>query len=60
MNVFRFTLAAIFLCSAMTMAAQSLPPGTALPVEMGSSLNAKNAKPGQKIETKIIEPVTQE
>jgi len=37
------------------MAAQSLPPGTALPVEIGSSLNARNAKPGQKIEGKLMQ-----
>lgn len=39
------------------MAAQNLPPGTALPVEVGTSLNAKNAKPGQKIEGKLMQEV---
>lgn len=32
-----------------------LPPGTAIPVVVTSDLNAKNAKPGQKIEGKLAQ-----
>lgn len=39
------------------MAGQNLPPGTALPIEVGATLNAKNAKPGQKIEGKLMQEV---
>jgi hypothetical protein len=50
-------LAVALMCFAATLAAQNLPAGTALPVELGSSLNAKNAKPGQKIEGKLMQEV---
>ena len=50
-------LAFALLCSAVAVSAQNIPPGTALPVTLGSSLNAKNAKPGQKIEGKLMQEV---
>lgn len=50
-------LAVALLCSAVALAAQNLPPGTALPVALSSSLNAKSAKPGQKIEGKLMQQV---
>lgn len=50
-------LAVAILCPAVALSAQNLPTGTALPVELGSSLNAKNSKPGQKIEGKLMQEV---
>ena len=47
----------IVLCSAALLPAQTLPAGTALPVELGSTLNAKDDKPGQKIEGKLMQQV---
>ncbi|MGC2111038.1 MAG: hypothetical protein WA655_16075 [Candidatus Korobacteraceae bacterium] len=51
-------LAAALLCFAATLAAQSLPPGTALPVMLSTGLNAKNTKVGQKIEGRLMQEVT--
>ncbi len=45
------------LCSVTAMAAQSLPAGTSLPIMLGTTLNAKNDKPGQKIEGKLMQEV---
>ena len=45
------------LCFLTAGAAQSLPAGTALPIMLGTSLNAKNDKPGQKIEGKLMQEV---
>lgn len=45
------------LLSALALSAQNLPPGTGLPVMLSTSLNAKNAKPGQKIEGKLTQEV---
>jgi len=50
-------LIVILLLSILALSAQNLPPGTALPVMVGTSLNAKNAKPGQKIEGKLMQEV---
>jgi hypothetical protein len=50
-------LAVALLCSAVALSAQNLPVGTALPVALGSSLNTKSAKPGQKIEGKLMQEV---
>lgn len=50
-------LAVALLCSAVALCAQNLPVGTALPVSLGSSLNAKSARPGQKIEGKLMQEV---
>lgn len=50
-------LAVALLCSAVALSAQNLPVGTALPVSIGSSLNAKSAKPGQRIEGKLMQEV---
>lgn len=48
-------LAAVILGSAMALAAQALPAGTALPIMLGSTLNARNDKPGQKLEGKLMQ-----
>lgn len=50
-------LAVALLCYAVALSAQDLPVGTALPVALGTTLNAKNAKPGQKIEGKLMQEV---
>jgi hypothetical protein len=50
-------LAVALFCSAIALSAQNLPVGTALPVELSSSLNAKSAKSGQKIEGKLMQEV---
>jgi len=50
-------LAFAVLSCATLMGAQSLPAGTALPVAVGSSLNAKSAKPGQAISGKLMQEV---
>ena len=50
-------LAVALLSLATFSGAQSLPPGTSLPVQLSSSLNAKNVKPGQKIEGKLMQQV---
>ncbi len=55
MSFLRLTVA--LLCSAVVLSAQNLPVGTALPVSLGSSLNTKSAKPGQKIEGKLMQEV---
>lgn len=53
-------LAAVLLfCSYAPFAlrAQNLPPGTVLPVQLGTSLNAKSAKAGQRLEGKLMQEV---
>jgi hypothetical protein len=50
-------LATVLLSLATAVSAQSLPPGTSLPVALSSTLNAKSAKPGQKIEGKLMQEV---
>lgn len=50
-------LGAFLFCSVTALTAQMLPPGTALPVVVSSDINAKNAKPGQKIEGKLAQAV---
>ncbi len=47
------------LCCSAVLGAQDLPAGTALPVMMSTRLNAKGAKPGQKIEGKLMQEVLQ-
>lgn len=47
------------LCGATLVGAQNLPQGTALPVMLSTRLNAKDAKPGQKIEGKLMQEVLQ-
>jgi hypothetical protein len=47
---------AVLSCAAL-MGAQALPAGTALPIAVGSSLNAKSVKAGQKIEGKLMQEV---
>ncbi len=50
-------LAAILITLATALSAQNLPPGTSLPVQLSSTLNAKNVKAGQKIEGKLMQEV---
>ena len=50
-------LAAAFLCSVTVLAAQDLPAGTALPVMLNSTLDAKKDKPGEKIDGKTMQEV---
>jgi hypothetical protein len=40
-----------------TVATRNLPAGTALPIMVSSTLNAKSDKPGQKIEGKLMQEV---
>jgi len=56
MNVFGSSIAVI-LCCATAMAAQTLSPGTALPVMVSTTLNTRSDKPGQKIEGKLMQEV---
>ncbi len=55
MTLIRLIVTLLF--SALALAAQNLPPGTALPVMLSTSLNAKSVKPGQKIEGKLMQEV---
>jgi hypothetical protein len=50
-------LGAVFLCSVTMLAAQDLPAGTALPVVLNSTLDAKKDKPGVKIAGKTMQDV---
>lgn len=49
-------LLALLSCT-LPLSAQTLPAGTALPVAVSTSLNAKSSKPGQKIEGKLMQEV---
>ena len=55
MNMIWLNFAVLYF--AMATASTGLPPGTVLPIMMGSSINAKNDKPGQKIEGKLMQEV---
>jgi len=55
--MFAKKLAVVVLLSATALTAQSIPAGTALPVMLNSGLNAKGAKPNQKIEGKLMQEV---
>jgi len=57
MNILRTLLALLALSSATQANAQSLAPGTALPISLNSSLKAKGSKPGQKLEGKLMQEV---
>ena len=50
-------LVAAVMYSMMVTAPQVLPAGTALPVEVGATLSAKNARAGQKIEGRLMQEV---
>jgi hypothetical protein len=50
-------LAILLLATATLLSAQAIPAGTALPVMISSGLNAKNAKPGAKIEGKLMQEI---
>jgi hypothetical protein len=56
MKVLWFCLLAAVLCSAAS-SPTILPVGTALPVAVNSTLNAKSAKPGEKLEGKLKQEV---
>ncbi len=51
-------LAVVVLCSVTSLAAQSLPAGTALTVMLSTSVNAKSAKANQKIEGKLMKEIS--
>jgi hypothetical protein len=55
--MFAKKIAVVVLFSATALTAQSIPAGTALPVMLNSGLNAKGAKPNQKIEGKLMQEV---
>jgi hypothetical protein len=48
---------AILLLSTLVAAGQTIPPGTILPVKLDSTLDARHAKPGQKITGRIMQDV---
>ncbi len=49
------SFSALLLCLPSAMPAQTLPAGTAIPVVLSSSLNAKNAKTGEVLEGKLMQ-----
>jgi hypothetical protein len=55
--MFATRLAVLVLLSATALTAQTIPPGTALPVMVNTGLNAKGVKPNQKIEGKLMQEV---
>ncbi len=50
-------LAILLLGAATALAAQTIAPGTALPVMISTGLNAKSAKTGAKIEGKLMQRI---
>ncbi len=48
---------AVFLFISISAGAQSLPPGTALPIMMGSSINSKKARSDETIDGKLMQEV---
>src|SRR5271165_3916621 len=50
-------LAIGLFCAAATLVAQDIPAGTALPVALNSTLDAKKDKPGEKIEARLMQDV---
>jgi hypothetical protein len=50
-------LAAALLCSATLLGAQTLAPGTALPISLNSTVSSKGSKAGQKIEGRLMQEV---
>ena len=55
--MFWLKLAVAVLFSVIMLPAQDLPAGTALPMMLNSTLDAKKDKPGEKIEGKIMQDV---
>ncbi len=51
----RLLVCFVFLLT--TVAAQEIPPGTVLPVMLGSTLDARRAKPGQTIKARLMQNV---
>ena len=50
-------LAIGLLCAAATLSAQDIPAGTALPVTVSSTLDAKKDKAGAKIEARLMQEI---
>ncbi len=50
-------LAIGLLCAAATLSAQNIPAGTALPVTVGATLDAKKDKAGAKIEARLMQEI---
>jgi hypothetical protein len=50
-------LAAALLCFATLLSAQTLAPGTALPVSLNSTIHSKGNQAGQKIEGRLMQEV---
>ncbi len=48
-------LALGLLCVAAVLSAQDIPAGTALPVTLSSTLDARKDKPGEKIEARLMQ-----
>ena len=53
----RYSHLAVFLIISMSAIAQSLPPGTALPVMMGTTIKSKNAKSDETLDGKLMQQV---
>jgi hypothetical protein len=56
--MFWLRLTAALICSVTMLSAQDLPAGTALPVMLSSSLDAKKDRPGETIEGKTMQEVS--
>ena len=50
-------LAGVLLFTAAMFAESNIPVGTVIPVELNSSINAKNAKPGQIVTARVAQDV---
>jgi hypothetical protein len=50
-------LAIGLFCATATLSAQDIPAGTALPVTLNSTLDAKKDRPGEKIEARLMQDV---
>ncbi len=50
-------LGGLVLNAAAMLVTHGIPPGTALPVTLGATLDAKKDKPGQKIEARLMQDI---
>lgn len=50
-------LAAVLLCSATMLPAQSIPAGTAIPIMLNSTLKSKDSKVGERIEGRLMQEI---
>ncbi|HUK73864.1 MAG TPA: hypothetical protein VLV47_00145 [Candidatus Bathyarchaeia archaeon] len=58
MKISRVIFAVVLLCCyTSAVAPHKLPPGTALPIMLSTTVNARNDKAGQKIEGKLMQEV---